>query len=270
MEDKIIQYYPREIAQEQLFIEAMSADIPIVQQHPVKEDAFSMTIQGKVYTERKAAGEAIIKICAGITDPNAKLDLGEYRGFPMQVTFDGEKFKVNMKQHLTYSAELSNEPVGNIVRINNALERIQTDLDAHKDRHKRLESDMAAAKEEAARPFPKEAELQEKMERLNQLNHELEADSTRPAQAEQAETGEAEPEEYDEAPDEYDEEPDDFDEDEPEEEAPNEEPPRRETYREEPSRQSGRKPSIRDELRNYSPPARVAAPSDRGRPGVML
>ena len=265
MEDKVIQYYPREIAEEQLFIEAMSADLPIVQRHPAKDDAFSMTIQGKVYTERKAAGEAIIKVCSKITDPDAKVDLGEYRGFPMQVTFDGDKFQVNLKQHLTYSAELSNEPVGNIVRINNALEKIAGDLQAHQNRRKRLENDMAAAKEEAARPFPKEEELLEKMERLTLLNRELESNPSRPEQENDGESAEMEEtENFDNAPDggeDWD------DEAEKADEAPPREPYRGVT---ETPRQSDRKPSILGELRSYTPPARVAAPPDRARPGVML
>ena len=283
LEDRVIQYYPREIAQEQLMIEAMSADLPIVRRNPVKDDAFSMTIQGQVYTERKAAGEAIIKICAGVTDPDAVIDLGEYRGFPMRVTFDGDKFKVNMKRNLTYTAELSNEPVGNIVRINNALERISTDLEAHKTRRGRLESDMAAAKEEAARPFPKEEELREKTARLARLNKELETgpnergeEESEPERNENADASEQE--NRDERDDDMDIEPDDTDfetECEPEENTEFRPENIPENTRPEdvrtPKPDSGKKPSIRDELRGYAPPpARVAAPPDRNRPGVML
>ena len=264
MEDKVIQYYPREIAQEQLFIEAMSADLPIVKQNPVKDDAFSMTILGKVYTERKAAGEAIIEICAEIKDPDAQIDLGEYRGFSMQVTFHNKKFMVNLKRNLTYSAELSNEPVGNIVRINNALERIEGDLQAHQDRRVRLESDMEAAKEEAVRPFPKEAELQEKLERLTRLNQELENTPVDPRRGtEEIEVAREDP---DGTPDEQEE----WDAEEDPEEDREEDPPAPESWQRDPSRQSDRKPSIRDELRGFTPPARVAAPPDRPRPGVML
>ncbi|MBP5717938.1 MAG: DEAD/DEAH box helicase family protein, partial [Abditibacteriota bacterium] len=313
MQDKVIQYYPRKIASEQLFIEAMQADLPIVQQHPVKEDAFSMTIQGKVYTERKAAGEAIIKVCSEIEDPDAVVDLGEYRGFPMQVSLHGEKFMVSMKRNLTYSAELSSEPVGNIVRINNALERIQDDLKAHISLHERLESDMAAAKVAAEQPFPKEAELQEKLERLNQLNQELEnephtqerdddeeeLDEEEFGGLESEEAGEpeeqdkhGEPEELDDAEGPEDaEEPEESEEpDEPERVTPVEERPRAEPtvkpesredsrvesppgisfHRDNPSRHDGGKPSIRDQLHGYTPPARVASPPDRKRPGVML
>ncbi|MBP5717427.1 MAG: DEAD/DEAH box helicase family protein, partial [Abditibacteriota bacterium] len=260
MEDKVIQYYPREIAQEQLFIEGMSADLPVVRQHPAKDNAFSMTVQGTVYKERKAAGEAIIKICSKITDLKAVVDLGEYRGFSMRASFDGTEFKVSLKGQLTYSAVLSDDPVGSVARINNALETIESSLQAHKAARERLESDMAAAKAEAEKPFPKEDELREKMERLSQLNKELEASPKEQGEESPEQDAEsAEARDADEAP-EWGDEPDEA------------EPPSRETYRSEPEtpRQSDRKPSIRDELRSYTPPARVAAPSEWSRSGVML
>ena len=47
MEDKVIQYFPRKIREAEMFIEALSADLPILQSHPVKDDAFSMTVLGK-------------------------------------------------------------------------------------------------------------------------------------------------------------------------------------------------------------------------------
>lgn len=85
MEDKAVKYYPQKIAETNLYIECLTADLPILQAHPVKEDAFSMTVMGTVYSERKEAGEAIMAACKTMTDPDQKLDLGEYRGFPMKL-----------------------------------------------------------------------------------------------------------------------------------------------------------------------------------------
>lgn len=93
-----------------------------------------MTVMGQTYTERKAAGEAVIKACMLMDDPEKIVDLGEFRGFPMQLRCDGSKFRVTMKQNLTYSAELSDDAVGNVTRINNALESLAERLDAQKAR----------------------------------------------------------------------------------------------------------------------------------------
>ena len=175
-EDMIIKHFPQKMAEARLFIEALSADLPILEAHPVKEDAFSMTILGKTYTERKEAGMALVKACKSMPDPKKPFDLGEYRGFPMQLHFDGAKFRVTMKQNLTYTAELSDDVVGNITRINNALERIPKNLEGQKLALKNLQRDLDTAKEEVNRPFPQEAELETKSARLSQLNIELDND----------------------------------------------------------------------------------------------
>ena len=91
----------------------------------------------------------------------------------MWLGFDGEKFKVTMKQHLTYTAELSDDAVGNIARINNALDKIPQSLKNHEEQMERLKGELENAKEEAEKPFPQETELAEKSARLTELNTEL-------------------------------------------------------------------------------------------------
>ena len=235
MQDKVLKYYPQKIAETKLLIEALTADLPVVQAHPVKDDAFSMTVMGQTYTERKAAGEAVIKACMLMDDPERKVDLGEFRGFPMQLRCDGSKFSVTMKQNLTYSAELSDDAVGNVTRINNALESLAERLDAQKARLATLESELENAKEEADRPFPKEEELREKTARLNQLNREL----SRPDKKE------------DEQEQEVEESPDLEDGKEPSPAAPAL------------TVTAGGKPSIRQAIRNYEPPAPAQSGMER-------
>ena len=99
-----------------MFIRALTEDMQIRDMHPVRDDAFSMTVRGKTYTERKVAGEAILAACKSMTEPDKPLDLGQFRGFPMQVQLKGEKFVVTMKQNLTYTAELADEILGNVTR----------------------------------------------------------------------------------------------------------------------------------------------------------
>ncbi len=103
-------------------------------------------------------------------DPDKDMELGSYRGFPMKLSFDDLGFKVTMKQHLTHTADLSNDIVGNITRINNALEKIHQSLENHQENLKQLHMELESAKEEADRPFPQEDELAEKSARLAELN----------------------------------------------------------------------------------------------------
>ena len=235
MQDKALKYYPQKIAETKLLIEALTVDLPIVQAHPVKDDAFSMTVMGQTYTERKAAGEAVIKACMLMDDPEKIVDLGEFRGFPMQLRCDGSKFRVTMKQSLTYSAELSDDAVGNMTRINNVLESLAERLEAQKERLTTLESELQNAKEEADRPFPKEDELREKTIRLNQLNRELSKPDAKDVKQEQTEEENTDLEDKG-AP------------------AP--------VVRLDASA-AGHKPSIRQALRNYEPPAPVQSGMER-------
>ena len=124
-----------------------------------------------------------------MTEPDKPLDLGQFRGFPMRVQLKGEKFIVSMKQNLTYTAELADEPLGNVIRINNALEKIAESLEGQKRGLTTLEGNLANAKEEAARPFPQEEELAKKSARLSELNAELDNDGKERDQGNAAEPG---------------------------------------------------------------------------------
>ena len=228
MEDKVIQYFPRKIKETELFIEALRADLPILEAHPVKDDAFSMTILGKTYTERKEAGQAIVNACMLMNDPEQPVELGEYRGFPMVLRLKGEKFSISMKQHLTYTAELSNDVVGNIIRINNALEQIPKNLEAQKASLATLQADLETTREEASRPFPQDAELERMSARLSELNTELDNEEKAKDKEQTQDGGDAPARDESEA-----------------EEAPPE------------------KPSIRAQLRSFTPPARAAAGAER-------
>ena len=170
LQDRVRGYYPNKLNETQLYIDCLEADLPVLEAHPVKEDVFSMTVMGTDYAERKEAGRAIVAACRLIDEPGKEIELGEYRGFPMKLSFSDAKFKVTMKQHLTYTAELSDDQVGNIARINNALERIPQSLEAQRENLARFREEMENAKEEMEKPFTQEQELTQKSARLAELN----------------------------------------------------------------------------------------------------
>ena len=232
MEDMVIKHYPQKMAEAKMFIRALTEDMQIRDMHPVKDDAFSMTIRGRTYTERKAAGEAILAACKSMTEPDKPLDLGQFRGFPMQLQLKGEKFVVTMKQNLTYTAELADEPLGNVVRINNALEKIAENLEKQKRGLVTLEGNLENAKEEAARPFPQEEELAVKLARLSELNAELDNDGKERDQGNAAEPGQED----------------------------GGTPPQVNST---PPIAEGDKPSIRAALKSYTPPVPVAAGAEK-------
>ena len=175
LEDKLIKFYPQAIKREQELIAALEADIKHLEAHtPADKEHFSMTVLGQTYTERKEAGQAIIHAFDQLKDLSDKVELGEYRGFPMTLWVSdsgfSQKIQITLKHELSHSLEPGSDPSGNITRIDNALDSMKENLQKHQAELANLLQQTEDAKVEVKRPFPQEAELAEKSKRLNVLN----------------------------------------------------------------------------------------------------
>ncbi len=175
MEDRVIKYYPKEIKKTSELINGLKADIEVAKSNPSNEDNFLMNIQGKSYTDKKLAGEVLIRACKQLKNSDEKVDLGSFRGFDMLLYMDKGEFAVSLKNEVTHRAELENNITGNIIRINNALESLPKKLERLEERLETLNNEMESAKIESKRPFPKEQEYKEKSKRLAELNIELDS-----------------------------------------------------------------------------------------------
>ena len=83
-----------------------------------------MEIGGKIFTEKKEAGIALLSVCKQIQSANTAEDVGNYQGFHMMARFDSwdKAFILSVKHTTVASIHLGSDPVGNITRINNLLE----------------------------------------------------------------------------------------------------------------------------------------------------
>ena len=179
LEDQLIQFFPKAINRTQEQITGLEKDLAVLQAHSLPDkEHFTITVAGQTYTERKAAGQAIIDACTRMTDVSERVPLGEYRGFPMTLWADTatQKFQVTMKQSLSHTIELGSDPVGNIARLENALAAIAENLEQNRGKLENLNAQMEEAKQEVKRPFPQEQELAEKTSRLNVLRIALNMD----------------------------------------------------------------------------------------------
>ena len=131
-----------------------------------------MTIGGKAYTNRKEAGTALIAACAGLKAVDAAGQVGEFHGFSLYSDFDrfSHVYKLTIKRQCSYQVEVGKDPLGNLQRISNALSGIEKKREESELKLKTVQKQLATAKEEVEKPFAKEAELVEKMERLSELN----------------------------------------------------------------------------------------------------
>ena len=179
LESDIARRYPREIDAAKGQIEALKTDMeaakPLLAQD---KDHFSMEISGKVYTERKEAGAAIIEACKALKAAGTEGRIGSYGAFELHSRFDNfdKVFRLSIKGAWNYSMEVGKDPLGNILRVTNALAGIERALPQVERRLETLEQQLAQAKEEAKRPFAQEAELAEKSARLAELNSLLNMD----------------------------------------------------------------------------------------------
>ena len=175
LEDKVIKYYPNEIKRLENRIEDMKEDIEAFNNNNTPDNSFEkMNIKGTDFTERKEAGEKIIEICKSMTNPEP-LEIGEYKGFKIILSFDtmDRKFYASMKNNLSYKTELGSDPSGNITRIDNALNGIETRLSNIENNLEDTKKNYESAKKEIEKPFPQEEELKTKSKRLDELNIKL-------------------------------------------------------------------------------------------------
>ena len=179
LEDKILKYYPQEISRLNERISGYTADIARREGNtPAKKEDFPpMQIHGTVYTEKAEAGKALIEACKQLTNSDP-VSIGSYRGFEMQLFYEAfsKEYRVALKGALTHTASLGTDIHGNITRLDNALNGLETRLQEHRDMLENTTAQMEAAKADAAKPFPREQELQEKSKRLAELTKLLKMD----------------------------------------------------------------------------------------------
>ena len=195
LEDDIARNFPQQIAKLTEIIDSYKADIAHYSEHKSTDpEQFTMEIGGKVFTEKKEAGAALLAVCKDIKTVDAAMDIGNYQGFNMRIQFDGwsKEFILSVKHEAVSKVHLGADALGNITRINNLLDSYPEKLSEAQQRLETVYEQMANAKEEVGKPFPKEEELNQKLERLSELNALLNMDEREDAEAEVSESDEKE------------------------------------------------------------------------------
>ena len=173
LEDKVIKFYPQQIAYLKSRVEGLTKDVETAKLHPkpIDEQPLGMMVSGVSYSEKAEAGQAIINACKSMNSPDA-IPLGEYRGFQMELYFDTvqRNYVVKLKGETSRDVPLGDDSHGNIVRIDNGIERFEEALADTKNSLENAEKQFETAKQEIEKPFAKEEELKAKTARLDELN----------------------------------------------------------------------------------------------------
>ena len=178
MEDNLLKYFPEQIQKLQSIIAGLEADIHLAESHPHPEDGISpMVIDGNALSDKEAAGIALLDAVKKATGLEP-VSIGTFRGFHITATLEnfGKDRILTLSSALSHQVTLGNDARGNLIRIDNALRELPQQLTTSKNQLENLQSQMEFTKAELGKPFPQEAELAQKSQRLAELNALLDMD----------------------------------------------------------------------------------------------
>ena len=179
LESDIAKRYPVQITALKEKIAGMRVDADVVKGIDLQDnDHFAMTVSGKLYTDKKEAGVALISAASSLRSVKSAGQIGEYHGFALssEYNFLSNTYTMTIKGKCSYKIEFGKDTLGNIQRIHNALSAIEKKLADTEQNLETVQQQLKTAQEEVQKPFTKEAELSEKMERLAELNAMLNMD----------------------------------------------------------------------------------------------
>ncbi len=208
MEDDLLKRFPEKIKENEGFIAGLEADMKTLAEHPhpmvpvkpaappqadgeqpdapaapaaetaaveVKQGFAGMVIGDQTFTDKIEAGKALIaEIRKGIK-PGEPVEIGTYRGFSMALSVEdfGRTIVLTLKGQMSHRAELGDDVLGNLLRIDHALNKMPDRVTALHSQLDNLHQQLKEIQGEIGKPFPQEAELQQKSERLAELNAQL-------------------------------------------------------------------------------------------------
>lgn len=183
LEDAISKDFPKQIAETQVRIAGYGADIATVKEntHPNGDGFSPLTLAGVTHADKKEAGAALLTMCQTMLSP-AATQIGSYRGLTLELSFDtfAREYRLTMIGQLRHTVTLGTDVFGNLQRMDNALEGLPIKEQTCREQLSNLQTQLETAKVEVQKPFPREAELNAKTARLEELNSLLNLDHKEP------------------------------------------------------------------------------------------
>lgn len=187
LEDDVKQNLPDSIVKKENMIAALKADkATLTANHAQTEGAtFRIELNGKTYTAKDKAGEALLTM---IADERRKISqnmdgkltyedarpIGSYCGFALELKRSlMDEVRICIHGATKRMVEPGDNVAGCIQRMNNAMNDIGKFIGDNEQSLARLHEQLDEAKANLGKPWPLEDEYQQKISRLNELNYKL-------------------------------------------------------------------------------------------------
>ena len=173
LEDALQRSLPAQESAEQERLEKMQRDVECLSQDQGAE--FAMVIQGKMLKSRADAAKALTEALKQCT-PGEYKTMGIFQGFTLSAKADpwnAGMYQLKAEANCTYHFASGDSVAGIVTRLENQVRRIPELIENSKNELIRIKKEMQNTREELAKPWPMEEELEYKENRLTELNTRL-------------------------------------------------------------------------------------------------
>ena len=177
LQDKIRKDYPEEIRKQELLIERVTKDLEMTKAiRPADPEAFEISVNGKVYTDKKEGGKALMDaLYSGKVDT----PVAEYCGFRISMnpmTFMATEREITLAAEGQYALSIGESASGNLTRLENFVSELPQRKVRLERKLEQLKSDLEIAKEQVEKPFEQAERLSALLSEQAELNAELNLD----------------------------------------------------------------------------------------------
>lgn len=177
LQDKIRKDFPEDIRRQELLLERATLDLMHLQSSkPADPEAFEISVNGKVYTDKKEGGKALMDALYG---GKPETVVAEYCGFKISMnlmkSLTGER-DITLAANGQYTMALGESTSGNLQRLDNFMEDFPKRKERLENRLQQLKNDLEIAKEQVEKPFEHKVHLAELLSEQAELNAELNLD----------------------------------------------------------------------------------------------
>ena len=177
LQDKIRKDYPEEIRKQELLIERVGKDLEMTKAiRPADPEAFKISVNGKVYTDKKEGGKALMDaLYSGKVDTT----VAEYCGFRISMnpmSFMATEREITLAAEGQYILSIGESVSGNLTRLENFVNDLPERKVRLEKRLEQLKSDLEIAKEQVEKPFEQAEQLSALLSEQAELNAELNLD----------------------------------------------------------------------------------------------